>query len=277
MNSYQRKLKLRRLLVHLALIIGITITIVPFLWMILTAFKTLNESTAIPPKILPGSWSIVNFIEAFNSLPYAKLYYNTIMFTILVTIGQLVFCSLAGYVFARIKFKGNNLLFLLVLSILMVPGQIFIIPWFQIITYLGIGNTIAGLVLPNLFSAFGTFLMRQYFLGIPKELEEAAIVDGANHFQIFYKIMLPLVKPGIISLGITTSLFAWNSLLWPLIANTSRDKMTLSAGLASLQDLHVTNYPVLMAAALLAIWPMLVAFIFFQKQFTQGLANTGSK
>lgn len=266
-----------RWLVHLTLTVGAIATIGPFIWMILTSFKTVTESMAIPPIIFPKVWQFSNFVEAFKIIPYKDLYVNTIVFTVVTTIGQVIFCSMAGYAFARIKFKGSNFLFLTVLSILMVPSQIFIVPQFQIITNLNLNNTITALVLPNLFSAFGTFLMRQYFMGIPDEVEEAAILDGCNQFQIFYKVMLPLVKPGIIALAISTSLFCWNTLLWPLIVNTNVNKMTLSAGLASLQDQHVTNYPVLMAGAILAIWPMILAFLLFQKQFMEGIASTGSK
>lgn len=266
-----------RWLIHLALTVGTIATIGPFIWMILTSFKTVTESMAIPPTIFPKLWQFSNFVEAFKIIPYKDLYVNTIVFTVVTTIGQVIFCSMAGYAFARIKFKGSNFLFLTVLSILMVPSQIFIVPQFQIITNLNLNNTITALVLPNLFSAFGTFLMRQYFMGIPDEVEEAAILDGCNQFQIFYKVMLPLVKPGIVALTISTSLFCWNTLLWPLIVNTNVNKMTLSAGLASLQDQHVTNYPVLMAGAILAIWPMIIAFLLFQKQFMEGIASTGSK
>ena len=266
-----------RWLVHLTLTVGAIATIGPFIWMILTSFKTVTESMAIPPTIFPKVWQFSNFVEAFKIIPYKDLYVNTIVFTVVTTIGQVIFCSMAGYAFARIKFKGSNFLFLTVLSILMVPSQIFIVPQFQIITNLNLNNTITALVLPNLFSAFGTFLMRQYFMGIPDEVEEAAILDGCNQFQIFYKVMLPLVKPGIVALAISTSLFCWNTLLWPLIVNTNVNKMTLSAGLASLQDQHVTNYPVLMAGAILAIWPMIIAFLLFQKQFMEGIASTGSK
>lgn len=272
-----RKKRNHNWLVHLALIVGATATVGPFIWMILTAFKTVTESMAIPPTLFPETWSFVNFVEAFKIIPYKDLYFNTVMFTVITTIGQVIICSLAGYVFARVDFKGKNILFLIVLSVLMVPTQIFIIPQFEIIKNLNLINTISALILPNLFSAFGTFLMRQFFMGIPDEVEEAAILDGCNQFQIFYKVMLPLVKPGIVALSISTALFCWNTLLWPLIVNTSVNKMTLSAGLASLQDQHVTNFPVLMAGAILAIWPMVIAFLLFQKQFIEGISTTGSK
>lgn len=272
-----RKKRNYKPLIHLVLILGAILAVAPFVWMVLTAFKTLGETMEIPPTILPSTWNFDNFVEAFNALPFLNLYRNTIIATVVTTLGQIVFCSMAGYAFARINFKGKNILFILVLSILMIPGQIFIIPQYDIIRELNLVNTITALFLPNLFSAFGTFLMRQFFMGIPIEIEEAAVLDGASHFDIFFKLMLPLVKPGIIALAISASLFSWNTMLWPLIVNTDVNMMTLSAGLSSLQGQHVTNYPVLMAGAILAIWPMILVFILFQRQFIEGIASTGGK
>ncbi|MGF7058248.1 carbohydrate ABC transporter permease [Brassicibacter mesophilus] len=273
----KRKLLNRKTIVHAVLIIGVLLTLTPFLWMILTSLKTLGESTQIPPKIFPTTPQWSNYSEVLSVLPFKNFYFNTIAYTVIRTIGQIILCTLAGYAFARIKFPGSNIIFIILLSVLMIPGQVFLLPQFMIIQKLGLLNSITALVLPGLFSAFGTFLMRQFFMSLPKELEEAAILDGCNHFQIYKNIMLPLAKPGIIALAITTSMSSWNSLMWPLIVNTSVDKMTLSAGLASLQGQHGTNYPLMMAGSVLAIWPMIVAFIIFQKQFISGIAFTGSK
>lgn len=267
----------RKIIVHILLILGVIFVVTPFIWMVLTSLKTLGESTQIPPKILPSKLRWENYKEATRTLPYNKFYFNTIVYTLVTTLGQIVFCSMAGYAFARIDFPGRNIIFIIILSVLMVPGQIFLIPQFMIIKKLGLLNSIPALILPGLFSAFGTFLMRQFFMTLPKELEESAILDGCNQFQIFWKIMLPLVKPGLVALAISTCLYCWNSLMWPLIVNTSVDKMTLSAGLASLQGQHSTNYPVMMAGTVLAIWPMILAFIIFQKQFIEGIASTGTK
>ncbi|WP_454053594.1 carbohydrate ABC transporter permease [Clostridium sp. Marseille-Q7071] len=269
--------KNKKILIHFILIIGVITTAIPFIWMILTSLKTLGETTQIPPKIFPSSPQWSNYKKAIDTLPYGTFYYNTIVYTVVTTIGQLVFCSMAGYAFARIDFPGKNFIFILILSVLMVPGQIFIIPQFMIIKKLGLLNSIPALILPGLFSAFGTYLMKQFFMNIPKELEEAAVLDGYNRFQILTKIMLPLVKPALTALAISTMLYCWNSLMWPLIANTSIDKMTLSAGLASMQGQHSTNYPVMMAGTVLAIWPMIIVFLIFQKQFVEGMAFTGTK
>ncbi|MDD7045284.1 MAG: carbohydrate ABC transporter permease [Peptoniphilaceae bacterium] len=275
MNKMNKSLK--KLLIHTILIIGVIFTIFPFIWMILTSLKTLTESTMIPPKIFPEKPMFENYSEAIEIMNFPTLYINTILYTIITSIGQVIMCTMAGYAFARINFPGRNIIFVIILSVLMVPSQIFLVPQFQIMTKLGLLNTISALVLPSLFSAFGTFLMRQFFLKIPVELEEAARLDGSGTFKIFKDICLPLVKPGIVALVITSILFTWNNLMWPLIVNTLPQKYTLSVGIANLSGQHFTNYPVYMASAVLAIWPMILAFALFQKQFIEGLANSGTK
>jgi len=271
------KAKSKKAFIHCLLIFGVILTITPFLWMILTSMKTLGESTQIPPIIFPKKLNWQNYKEAVATLPFIKFYINTIISTVAKTVGQVVLCSMAAYAFARIEFPGRNIIFIIVLSVLMVPGQIFLLPQYMIIQKLGLLNTIRALILPGLFSAFGTFLLRQFFMTLPKELEEAAILDGCNHFRIYWNIMMPLAKPGLTALAIFTALWSWNDLMWPLIVNTSPEKMTLSAGLASMQGQHLTNYPVLMAGSLLAIWPMILLFIIFQKSFVEGIAMSGSK
>lgn len=276
-SEKQNKLNNKNILIHLVLLIGVVITITPFIWMILTSLKTLGESTLIPPKVFPEVPQWKNYSEVQKTLPFLKFYYNTVVYTVVRTIGQIILCSMAGYAFARIEFPGKKFIFIGLLSVLMIPAQSFLLPQFMIMAKLKLLNTIRALIIPGLFSSFGTFLMRQFFMQIPKEIEEAAILDGCNHFQIFKNVMLPLVKPGIIALSITCILASWNQLMWPLIVNTNLNKMTLSAGIASLSGQHFTNYPVMMAGSVLAIWPMIVVFIIFQKQFIQGLAFTGSK
>lgn len=259
------------------MIAGIAITVFPFLWMIFTSFKTLPESMKIPPTILPESLNLESYKYVFDVLPFAKIYLNTVVITVLTVLFQVAFCTMAAYGFARIEFPFKNALFLILLAILMVPGQIFLIPQYLIIQNLGLTNTIPGLFLPNLFSAFGTFLLRQFFMSLPKELEEAALLDGCNRFQIFGKIMLPLVKPGIVALVIFTARFAWNDFMWPLIVNTDPQKMTLAPSLSLLKGQYATNYPVQMAGAVLAVIPMIIVFIIFQKQFIEGVAQSGIK
>lgn len=265
----------RKVLVHIALIIGAFIMAVPFIWMILTSLKTNAEATAIPPKIFPAEAQWKNYVEVFQKFPFMGYYWNTFITTLAKTVGQLLFCSMAAYAFARIKFPGRDVIFILYLSVLMVPGQALLIPQYQIISNLGLLNTLTALVLPGLFSAFGTFLLRQFFLSLPKEVEEAAKIDGCNHFQIYWKIMLPLARPGLIALAIFTIMWSWNDFLWPLIVNSSPSKMPLSAGLATLKGQHATDFPLLMAGTFLASWPLIVIFMFFQRTFVEGIALSG--
>ena len=266
----------KRLLIHIILIAGIAITVFPFLWMVFTSFKTLPESMKIPPAILPEALNTESYQYVWDVLPFGTIYTNTIIVTIITVLVQVAFCTMAAYGFARIDFPFKNAIFLIILSILMVPGQIFLIPQYLIIQKLGMINTLPGLFLPNLFSAFGTFLLRQFFMSLPKELEEAALLDGCNRFQIFGKIMLPLVKPGIVALVIFTAKFAWNDFMWPLIVNSDPAKMTLAPALSLLKGQYATNYPAQMAGVL-AVIPMIVLFFIFQKQFIEGVAQSGIK
>lgn len=272
-----KKRNFKNLIIHIVLIIGAVIMITPFVWMVLTSLKTMPESTQIPMKIFPDKMQWSNYGEVSRLLPFSKFYVNTLLMIFWRVLGSCLFSAMAAYVLARLDFPGKNLCFLLVLVQMMVPAQIFIIPQFLLAQKLNLLNTVSALVMPGIVSAFGTFLLRQFFIGIPNELEEAAILDGCNRWQIFWKIMLPLARSGLVALGIFTALFAFKDLMWPLIVNMSMDKMTLSAGLASLTGQFSTNYPQLMAGSTLAIWPMVVIFIIFQKNFIQGIASTGSK
>ena len=266
-----------KLLVHIILIIGSIWMIFPFFWMILTSFKTFSETTRIPPVIFPKSFSFANYNTVFLTLPFKQFYINTIVTSFTVTIGQIIVSTMAAYVFARLKFPGNKILFFIVLSVMMVPTQIFIIPQYMTMKYLHLLDSLPALIIPGWFSAFSVFLLRQFFMTLPIELEEAARIEGCGTFKIFYSIMLPLAKPGIVAASIFSILWSWNDLMWPLIVNNSMEKMTLAAGLASLQGQHLTNYPVIMAGAFLAVLPMLIIFLIFQKQFVEGIALSGTK
>jgi len=267
----------QRIIIHIILLIGTGITILPFLWMVFTSFKTVGEAMSIPPTILPKTFNFDSYKNILESLPFGRVYLNTIISTVLTVLGQITFYTMAGYAFARLNFPGKNVIFILILSVLMVPGQIFLVPQYMIILKLGLLDTIPALLLPNLFSAFGTFMMRQFFTSIPKELEEAAMLDGCNRFQTFGRIMVPLVKSGIVALVIFTAKFAWNDFMWPMIVNTSPKMMTLGPSLSTLQGQYTTNYPAQMAGAVMAVIPMVLLFFIFQKQFVEGVAHTGVK
>ncbi|MCW3844578.1 carbohydrate ABC transporter permease [Micromonospora yasonensis] len=266
-----------RVATHVVLIVGAVVMVGPFVWQLLTSLKTFSETTRVPPTFLPRRWQWSNYSHVFEVLPLGDMFRNTVLMTAGRTLAQLVFCSLAAYAFARLRFRGNNLLFGLFLSVLMVPSQLFLIPQYVIVQNLGWVNTLPGLIVPGMFSAFGTFLLRQFFLALPRDMEEAARLDGANPLQVFWHVALPLARPGLLALTILTALWSWNDLMYPLVVTTDPAKMPLSAGLATLQGEHFTDYSILMAGSALATAPMIVAFILLQRHFIQGIAFTGSK
>lgn len=273
--SSQRNLS--KALVYAALIAGSITMIFPFAWMLLTSFKTQAESMAIPPQIFPAQWNFDNFAKALQSLPFWNLYINTFLLIFFRVICAVVFSSMAGYAFAKLEFPCKNLLFGLVLMQMMLPSQIFIIPQYQMLAKMGLTNTIFALVFPGLVSAFGTFFLRQAYMGIPNEIAEAAYLDGCTKWQTFTKVLLPLTKSSLAALAIFTAVFAYADLMWPLICNTDLNMMTLSAGLSTLNGQYTTNFPVLMAGSLLAMIPMVILYLLFQKQFIEGIAMTGGK
>jgi multiple sugar transport system permease protein len=264
-------------LVTAVLALSSFVMVSPFLWELLTSLKSLGEATRVPPVFVPSDWRWNNFARVFNAIPFGQQLLNTVIVTVLRVAGQLLFCSLAAYAFARLRFRGRNVLFLLCISILMVPSQLYIIPQYQIMEQLQWLNSLKALTVPGLFSAFGVFLLRQFFLALPRDLEDAARIDGCNPLQTYWYVMLPLVRPGLIALGVLTSIWSWNELLWPLIVNTDPEKMTLSAGLASLQGQRLTDFPVLMAGAIMASLPMIALFAVMQRQFISSIASTGVK
>ena len=277
MDSLSRNRKIATALVYLVLAAGAVLMIFPFVWMLLTSFKSMAESIQIPPTILPAKWLAENYSNALESLPFIRLYINTALLILLRVACAVAFSSAAGYAFAKLKFPGKNALFSLVLIQMMLPSQIFIIPQYQMLAKLSLTNTIFALVFPGLVSAFGTFFLRQAYMGIPDELGEAAYLDGCTRWQTFIKVMMPLTKSSMAALTIFTAVFAYADLMWPLIANTDLNMMTLSAWLSTLRGQFTTNYPVLMAGSLLAMIPMVILYLVFQKQFIEGIAMTGGK
>ena len=266
-----------KIVTYTALIIGSIIMVFPFLWMILTSLKTQTESVRVPPTIFPAQLVFSNFTDAISSLPFVNMYINTILMIVFRVIFAVLFSSMAGYAFAKLNFKGKNILFGIVLMQMMLPSQIFIIPQYQMVAQLGIANSIAALVFPGIVSAFGTFFLRQAYLGIPNEIAEAAYLDGCNQWQAFYKVMFPLTSSSVAALTVFTAVFAYSDLMWPLVVNSDLNMMTLSSGLATLRGQFSTNFPMLMAGSLLAMLPMVILYLFFQKQFIEGIAMTGGK
>ncbi|UVY84541.1 carbohydrate ABC transporter permease [Brachybacterium sp. NBEC-018] len=262
---------------YVVLTVGGLVMIFPFVWQLIMSLSTQAEVTGVPPSLLPASPQWGNFAAVFDLLPFVDQFLVSVGVTALRVIVQMILCAMAGYAFARMQFRGRGILFALLLSILMVPNQIYLIPQYSIIQGMGLLNTVLGIAMPGLFSAFGTFLLRQHFVALPAELEEAARLDGANPWQIFWRVMLPLSGPALASVAILTTIASWNDLLWPLVVSTYEDRMPLAVGLATLQGQHMTNYPVMMAASLLAMAPILILFLVLQRRVVEGLAHSGMK
>ena len=275
--SLERSRKMTTFLTYLALVLGSIIMIFPFAWMILTSSKTIPESLAIPPSIFPKELILDNFRDAIASLPFLNLYWNTALMIFFRVVCAIVFSSMAGYAFAKLNFKGKNFLFGIVLVQMSLPSQIFIIPQYQMVAHMGLANTIFALVFPGIVSAFGVFFLRQTYMGIPNEIGEAAYLDGCNQWQTFTKVMFPLTGTSVPALTIFTAVFAYSDLMWPLVVNSDLKMMTLSSGLATLRGQFTTNFPVLMAGSLLAMLPMVILYLIFQRQFIEGIASTGGK
>ena len=276
-RSLEASQKRMTVLTYTALILGALIMVFPFVWMILTSLKTVPESMQVPPTILPKEMIVSNFGDAMKSLPFLKLYLNTALMIFFRVICAVAFSSMAGYAFAMLEFRGKKLLFGIVLVQMSLPSQIFIIPQYQMVAKMGLANTIFALVFPGIVSAFGVFFLRQTYMGIPKEIGEAAYLDGCNQWQTFYKIMFPLTGTSVAALTIFTAVFAYSDLMWPLVVNSDLNMMTLSSGLATLRGQFTTNFPVLMAGSLLAMLPMVILYLIFQRQFIEGIASTGGK
>ena len=276
-RSLEASQKRMTILTYAALIIGSLIMIFPFVWMILTSLKTVPESMQVPPTIFPNEMITSNFGDAMKSLPFLKLYLNTGLMIFFRVICAVAFSSMAGYAFAMLEFRGKKLLFGIVLVQMSLPSQIFIIPQYQMVAKMGLANTIFALVFPGIVSAFGVFFLRQTYMGIPKEIGEAAYLDGCTQWQTFYKVMFPLTGTSVAALTIFTAVFAYSDLMWPLVVNSDLNMMTLSSGLATLRGQFTTNFPVLMAGSLLAMLPMVILYLIFQRQFIEGIATTGGK
>ena len=278
MDSMETKKKLTTILIHVILIIVSITMLVPFIWMILTAFKTVTEATSVDPfTIFPKIWRKDAFISDINNMNFLLLYKNTLLLIFFRVVCAVLTATMAGYAFGRLNFKGRDLCFSLVLFQMMVPVQIFIIPQYLMVSKMGMLNTIFALVFPGIGTACGTFLLRQGYMGLPKDLEEAARLDGCNIGQTFLYIMAPLTRSSMVALGIFTAVFAFKDLMWPMIVNTDKDMLVLSSALAKMQGQYVSKFPELMAASLIACIPMIVIYMIFQKQFIEGIATSGGK
>lgn len=273
-----KKDSINKIIIYFILIVFAFIMIVPFLWMILTAFKTTAETMQVDPFVLfPSVWQVENFSKVVAAMDFVKLYVNTLLMIALRVLCAVVTATLSGYAFARMNFKGKNFMFGVVLFQMMIPVQIFIIPQYVMVSKLHLTNTALGLLFPGLVTAFGTFLLRQAYMGLPKDLEEAARLDGCNIPQTFLFVMAPLTRSSMVALGIFTAVFAYKDLMWPMIVCPNPKKTTLAAALANMSGQYSQKYPELMMAALISCVPMIVLYIIFQKQFIEGIATSGGK
>ncbi|MDF2937039.1 MAG: binding-protein-dependent transport system inner rane component [Paenibacillaceae bacterium] len=256
------------------------VMVMPFLWMVSTSLKAPAKVFDFPPQLIPSPVRWSNYSEVLHIIPFHLFYWNSVYIAVLVTVGTIIFASLAGYSFARIPFWGRNVVFLILLSTMMIPNEVIAIPMFLFMREIGFINTHIPLIVLPIFGAggvFGIFVMRQFFIGIPKELEEAAMIDGCSRARIYATIMLPLAKPAIATLVIFTFLTSWNDFFDPLIYISDRTLMTLPLALSLFTDESGTAWHHLMSASVMATLPLLVLFFFAQKQFIEGVAMTGLK
>jgi multiple sugar transport system permease protein len=267
---------------HLVLIPATIVLIFPFAWLIITSIETPAEALHFPPVLAPHQLDFANYPQALQAAPFGRFFFNSVVVAVTTVVSNLVLCSLAGYAFARYRFLGRGVLFVLIMATLMVPFQVTMIPQFIITKWLGVHllagvgiNHIGALILPNAATAFGVFFLRQFFRTLPIEYEEAARVDGASRLTVLFRVVLPLSVPALATLAALTFTDSWNNFLWPLIAVTSTNKMTLPLGLAYFQSAHSTEWTLLMAGNVMSLAPMMVIFFVAQRYFVRSVAATG--
>lgn len=276
--SSKKKIKVGKLILYVVLSFGAIVMVLPFIWTVLSSLKNMGQTFAYPVKIFPDPVIWENYPESLSALPFGRAYWNSFYIAAIVVIFQLLTATMAGYSFAKLKFRGHGVIFVLFLATMMVPSQVTMIPLFLIMKKIGLLGSHMSLILPAaLFNAFGVFLMRQFIAGLPDELEEAAIIDGASVPQIFFRIIIPLVKPSMAAFGIFVFLGQWNSFMYPLIFLNKTETFTVPLLLNFFKGTYATDYPLLMAGTVISVVPVLIVYLFFQKQIIQGIAITGMK
>ncbi|MBK9944098.1 MAG: carbohydrate ABC transporter permease [Kouleothrix sp.] len=266
---------IERWLAYAFLLISGLIMAFPFIYMLMSSLKNSAEVVQVPPKLLPENLQIGNYFEVISIVPLGTQLINTVIVTVGVVLGWVITSVLAGYAFARLEFPGRDMLFFLYLGTLMVPFAVIIVPMFKIMVAFNWVNTLTALIIPWIFTAYGTFLLRQFFMGIPKDLEEAAMIDGANRWGILFRVVIPLARPAMATLATFGFLYAWNSFLWPLIIISDPSRKVVSQGLIDLQALYAVRVDLIMAGSVLAVLPTLAIFLLAQRYFIEGVATTG--
>jgi multiple sugar transport system permease protein len=273
----RRPLRPADIATYAILILGAVIMLLPFAWMVSTSLKTAGATFVTPPQWLPDPATLDNYQKVFDSAPVGQFLFNSIFVSVTSTALMVLFCAMSGYAFARIEFRGRTVLFYAYLATLMIPQQVTLTPLFIIMNFLGWTNTYQALILPSSFGAFGTFLLRQFFLRLPREIEEAAFIDGAGYIRIFFTIAIHLARPALATLAVFAFMASWNSFLWPLIITTDQSMMTLPLGLSALQGRWTTDWNVLMAGTVIATLPIIAVYVFAQRFIIKGLSHTGLK
>jgi len=266
-----------RTLVYVVMSLGAVIALLPFLWMVSTSLKDVQDVVTLPPQWIPNPPVTHTYPDVWNELPFANFFINSTYITLASVVGQLLVCSLSAYAFARLEFRGRDKLFYLYLATMMIPGQVTLIPAFILMGWLHWIDTAWALIVPGLGSAFGIFLLRQFFLTIPRELEDAAKIDGYGLFGIYWRIILPLSKPALATLAVFTFLGSWNDFLWPFVVINTPENMTLPVGLSFLQQNYTTQWPQLMAGSTMSLIPVVIVFLLAQRYFVEGITMTGLK
>lgn len=272
-----KRMAWKPVLTHCVLLAATVVLVFPFVWMLTGAFKDSLEVVRMPPKLLPSRWNFDNFTEITTYFPIDRFLLNSVVVAVATTVLQVAVCAMAAFVFAKIPFKGRDAVFLLFLVTMMIPMQVTVTPLFILFQHLNLIDTYAGLILPGVFSAYGTFLLRQHMLTIPDDLLEAAHMDGASYFRMFRSVVLPLVKPALAALTIFAFMSSWNSFLWPLIITSSKELMTLPLGLSKLQGRWATEWNILMAGNVVSFIPIFVVYLFAQRYFIKGMTMSGIK
>jgi len=267
----------RRTVYYLVMLAFSFFILLPFFWMVSTSLKEAKALTVLPIQWFPEKISFDGFVKIFDVFPFGRAIFNSIFISTLITFVTVMSACMAAYVFSKIKFRGREVLFGIYIATMMIPANITMIPNYLTLKHLSLLNSYVGIMLPSLFNAFGTFMIRQYMRTIPDDFVEAAVLDGASHFRIFFRMILPLSKPAVATLTVITFMGAWNDYLWPLIVLTDKNKMTLPVGLSLLNGLHQSDYNMLMAGALISMIPILLIYTFAQRYFEQGLSVGGIK
>lgn len=268
---------LRQVVLHCVLLVLALAFIFPVFWLVTGGFKPADETIANPPLIWPQQWTLTNFVQVFTTVPFGRWMFNTVLVAVSVTGVALLFHSMAAYSLARLNFPGRGILFAMVLSTLMIAFPVILVPLFIVMKQLNWINTYWALIVPNIFNAYGIFLMRQFYLGIPREIEEAAIIDGASLIGVFFRIILPLARPIIAALSILFFLGNWNNFLWPLIVTTDPNLEVLQVGIASFTGEHGSQWNLILAASLVATLPIVALFAFFQRYIVESIKMSGLK